>query len=164
MYLAIAGADRLRQAVATGVPQSLMPGFAASAGGMLTDQQIDIIVNGMLSRFGAGERPDPATLPAYATRDPGDAQRGGAPYASYCASCHGADGKGGEKGGSIVDGSYLALVSDQALRLAVVCGRPDLGMPDWRGAGGARPMSDQEISDVVAWLIAQRPRIAGQDN
>jgi mono/diheme cytochrome c family protein len=162
VYLAIAGADRLRQVTAAGVPDSLMPGFAGSAGGMLTDEQIDLIVRGMVSRWGGGGPPDVAALPAYATRGPGDAQRGGAAYAAYCAGCHGADGKGGEKGGPIVDGSYLALVSDQALRTAVVCGRPDLGMPDWRGEPGARPMSDQEITDVVAWLIAQRPPFPGQ--
>ena len=34
--------------------------------------------------------------------------------------------------GSIVDPSYLALVSDQSLRSTIIAGRPDLGMPDWR--------------------------------
>jgi mono/diheme cytochrome c family protein len=125
---------------------------------MLTDQQIDIIVSGMLSRWGGRTPPDPAALPAYETRNPGDVQRGAAAYAAYCASCHGADGTGGEQGGSVVDGAYLRLVSDQALRSAVVCGRPDLGMPDWRGRDGARPMSEQEIADVVAWLAGHRPR------
>jgi mono/diheme cytochrome c family protein len=138
-----------------------MPGFAIAAGGMLTDQQIDLIANGMVSRWGDGKQLNGVTLPPYTASAPGDAQRGAAAYTAHCADCHGADGKGKSKAHSIVDGSYLALVSDQGLRSAVICGRPDLGMPDWRGAD-SRPMSDQEISDVVAWLIAQRPQFPGQ--
>jgi cytochrome c oxidase cbb3-type subunit 3/ubiquinol-cytochrome c reductase cytochrome c subunit len=160
LYLAVAGADRLRQITAGGVAGSLMPGFAISAGGTLTDQQIGILVDQMMARWG-GAPPAGVGLPAYAASGAGDAQRGQAAYATNCAGCHGADGSGGAKGGSVVDGSFLALVSDQALRTAVICGRTDLGMPDWRG-DGSRPMSEQEITDVVAWLIAQRPKFPGQ--
>ena len=46
-------------------------------------------------------------------------------FATSCASCHGADGKGTATSGSIVDGSFLALVSDQNLRTTVIAGRPD---------------------------------------
>jgi cytochrome c oxidase cbb3-type subunit III len=55
-----------------------------------------------------------------------------------------------------VDPAYLALVSDQALRTAVVAGRPDLGMPDWRGAHASEPLGAQEVSDVVAWMASHR--------
>ena len=67
-----------------------------------------------------------------------------------------AEGKGGEKGASVVDPSYLALVSDQGLRTAVIAGRADLGMPDWRGYVPGHPMNDEEIADVVAWLASHR--------
>ncbi len=60
------------------------------------------------------------------------------------------------------DGSYLALVSDQQLRTIVIAGRPELGAPDWRGDVEGRPMSAQDISDVVAWLSSQRPKFPGQ--
>ena len=87
---------------------------------------------------------------------PGDARRGAVTYTTYCAQCHdGADG-GGAKGGSVTDPDYLALVSDQALRTAVIAGRPDLGKPDWRTNLPGRPMSSQDISDVVAWLVSLR--------
>jgi cytochrome c oxidase cbb3-type subunit 3 len=162
VYLNLAGADQLRAVTAQGVPNSLMPGFSTAAGGTLTDQQIAIIVAGMLSRWGGGNRLNGVTLPAYARRAPGDAQRGGADYATYCAGCHGTDGTGGKTGGSIIDGSYLALASDQALRTAVICGRPDLGMPDWRADMPGRALTDDEISDVVAWMLAQRPQFPGQ--
>ena len=160
VYLALAGSDRLRQIIAGGVAGSLMPGFAISAGGTLTDRQVDLLATDLVSHWG-GTPPVGVALPPYTAGGAGNAQRGQAAYATHCAGCHGADGSGSAKGGSVIDGSYLALVSDQALRSAVICGRPDLGMPDWRG-DGSRPMSDQEITDVVAWLIAQRPKFPGQ--
>ena len=103
----------------------------------------------------------PAQNEAYAAA-PRCASPGAAAYASYCAGCHGSDGNGGQKAGSVTDGSFLALVSDQALRSAVICGRSDLGMPDWRNDVVGRPMSDAEITDVVAWMVAKRPKYPGQ--
>jgi mono/diheme cytochrome c family protein len=102
-----------------------------------------------------------ATPPPYSSRTPGDPQRGAAAYRTYCSSCHGVDGRGG-KASSIVDGAYLALVSDQELRTIVIAGRPELGAPDWRGDVEGRPMSAEEISDVVAWLSRHRPQFPGQ--
>jgi hypothetical protein len=65
------------------------------------------------------------------------------------------------KAGSIVDGSYLALISDQALRSIVIAGRPDEGMPDWR-TDAAQPLTDQQITDIVAWLSSKRIANPGQ--
>ena len=53
-------------------------------------------------------------------------------------------------------------MSDQGLRTIVIVGRPELGAPDWRGDVPGKPMSPQDVSDVVAWLAAQRPSFAGQ--
>jgi len=44
----------------------------------------------------------------------------------------------------------------------VIVGRPDFGAPDWRGNIPGKPMTSQEISDVVAWLASQRPKFPGQ--
>ena len=57
-------------------------------------------------------------------------------------------------------GGFLSLVSDQMLRNSVIAGRPDLGMPDWREVG-PRAMTPQEISDVVAWMVARRVPFPG---
>jgi hypothetical protein len=35
-------------------------------------------------------------------------------------------------------------------------------MPDWRTASDERPMTPQEISDVVAWMAARRVAFPGQ--
>jgi hypothetical protein len=61
-----------------------------------------------------------------------------------------------------VNGSFLALVNDQELRTIVIAGRPELGAPDWRSDIPGKPMSPQDISDVVAWLASQRPKFPGQ--
>ena len=157
LYLAFAGADALRQATAKGVPGTTMPGFAQPAGGKLTDRQIDLLVEGMIARWGRpGDFKDVA-IPPYHSEAAGDPQRGAAAYQTYCSRCHGSSGGGGPSGGSIIDPNYLTLISDQSLRAAIVAGRSDLGMPDWRGYVSGRPMSAQEISDVVAWLASKRP-------
>ena len=88
--------------------------------------------------------------------------RGRAVFAAACAGCHGQDGRGSPKGGAVADPSYLALVSDQHLRTTVIAGRSDLGMPDWRLDGAATPLTPQQISDVVAWLVAQRRPVPGR--
>jgi cytochrome c oxidase cbb3-type subunit III len=161
VFLAIANDTVIRNTAANGVPGTSMPAFAQSAGGMLTDKQIDALVRGIRT-WAEPDALSNATPPPYAAQAPGDPQRGADVYRTYCSSCHGVGGRGGSKAGSIVDGSYLALVSDQQLRTSVIAGRPELGAPDWRGDVESRPMSAQDISDVVAWLSSQRPKVPGQ--
>jgi cytochrome c oxidase cbb3-type subunit 3 len=163
LYLALVSRLTLRAAIARGMPGTSAPAFGEQSGGSLTEKQIDLLVEGMRSRWGKPENFQNVAFPPYSLQDailkganPVDQQRGAVAYRTYCAQCHGADGNGGTKGGSVIDPAYLALVSDQALRSAVIVGRPDLGMPDWRAYVPGRPMSPQEISDVVAWLASHR--------
>jgi len=161
VFLAIADDTVIRRTAASGVPGTPMPAFAQGAGGMLTDKQIDALVRGIRSWAKLGALGDQIP-PSYAAQAPGDPQRGADAYRTYCSSCHGVGGRGGSKASSIVDGSYLALTSNQQLRTIVIAGRPELGAPDWRGDVEGRPMSAQDISDVVAWLSSQRPQLPGQ--
>ena len=55
-------------------------------------------------------------------------------------------------------------MSDQYLRTTVIAGRADLGMPDWRSYTPGQSLTGQQISDVVAWLIAQRRPVPGRQN
>ena len=48
------------------------------------------------------------------------------------------------------------------MRTTIIAGRPDIGEPDWRNHIPGRPMTDDEITNVSAWLIAQRPASPGQ--
>lgn len=162
IYLAIADDVVIRKVIANGVQGTAMPAFAVTAGGMLTDPQIDVITKGIRSRWSQQGILDAATAPPYAPKSSGDTQRGEAAYKTYCESCHGPGGVGGHKGSAITDDSFLALVSDQGLRTIVITGRPELGAPDWRGNVPGKSMSDQEVTDVVSWLASRRVQNPGQ--
>jgi cytochrome c oxidase cbb3-type subunit III len=161
VYLAIVDDTTLRRVATNGIPGTSMPAFAQSAGGMLTDKQIDVIVRGIRERWSKPDVLNGANPPPYSSTTPGDPSRGSEVYATFCSSCHAVAGRGGPKAGSIVDGSFLALLNDQELRTIVIVGRPELGAPDWRGNVPGRPMSAQDVSDVVAWLASQRPQFPG---
>jgi hypothetical protein len=53
-------------------------------------------------------------------------------------------------------------VSDQGLRTTIIVGRPELGAPDWRSNAAGNALSSEDVSDVVAWLASQRPRLRGR--
>jgi len=162
VYLAIVDETMVRNIVATGVRETPMPAFAQSAGGMLTEQQIDVITSGIFSRWGRKQVLDGANPPSYAAKAAGNVDHGELAFGTYCASCHGSDGGGTKKGSAITNDSFLALVSDQELRTIVIAGRPELGAPDWRGNAPGHPMTDQEITDVVTWLASRRAQNPGQ--
>ena len=152
VYLAIADDATIRRITADGVPGTAMLAFGQKAGGFLTDKQIDILVRGIRKLWAEPGAFDNFKPPYYAASRPGDAARGRDVFTTFCFSCHGPDGRGG----SIADSSYLALVSDQHLRTVTITGMPALGAPDWRGDLPNKPLSDDDVTDVVAWLAAQR--------
>ena len=162
VYLAIADDVAIRKVIAGGVRGTAMPAFAESAGGMLTDTQIGVITKEIRSRWSHPEILSGVELPSYSSNSTGDAQRGEAAYKVYCESCHGPGGRGGQKASAITNDSFLALVSDQGLRTIVITGRPELGAPDWREDVPGKPLTDQEVTDVVAWLASRRIRNSGQ--
>lgn len=162
VYLAITDEETLRRVASNGVRGTSMPAFADKAGGRLTDDQIDVLVREIRSRWSQPAALGNDTPPVYRSDRAGEPARGAEIYQTFCASCHGPGGTGGPKGSSIVDGSYLGLVSDQGLRTTVIAGRPDLGQPDWRGYGAGRSLTSQDVSDVVAWLASKRPQYPGQ--
>jgi cytochrome c oxidase cbb3-type subunit 3 len=162
VYLAVVDENAVHNAVANGVRGTSMPAFAQSAGGLLTDEQINVITRGMFSRWERKGILDGANPPSYAAKTTGNAAHGEIAFGTYCASCHGSEGRGGAKGSAVTDGSFLALVSDQELRTIVITGRLELGAPDWRGNVPGKPMSDQEITDVAAWLASRRVQSPGQ--
>jgi len=151
-----------------------MPAFAASSGGMLTEAQVDALVKGMLREWSRPADFSKIVLPPYAAPTPGNSAEGQKAYRAACARCHGADGTGSHPSAnspaptqdstphSIVDPSYLELVSDQSLRSLVVAGHPDAQTPDWRTYIAGRALTPQEITDIVAWLSAHRAQAAQQ--
>jgi mono/diheme cytochrome c family protein len=156
-YLSFAGAANLERITANGVPGTMMPPFLQKSGGMLTEQQIDVIAQGMLRLW---SKPSPLAAIGYTGTLKGDPVNGEHAFAATCSQCHGTDGTGSSAPnihtGSLVDPSYLALISDQGLRSIIVAGQPDEGMP------GAGPMTDRDVTDIVAWLASHRTPTPGQ--
>jgi mono/diheme cytochrome c family protein len=162
VYLAIADEAAMRKVIAQGVRGTSMPAFARSSGGMLADKQLDVITTEIRARWARPGILAGVEAPSYAAKSAGDAARGELAYKTYCESCHGAEGRGGKKGSAITDAAFLALVSDHGLRTVVIVGRPELNAPDWRGDVPGKPMSEQEVTDVVAWLASKRAQNPGQ--
>ncbi|MDD5198236.1 MAG: c-type cytochrome [Terrimicrobiaceae bacterium] len=155
-FLAVIPPATLKDTITNGIPGSRMPAFVESKGGSLTAAQIDLLVDFILKN----KKPIEGPLPPYAA-PLGNAATGQVAFATFCASCHGGTGAGA-KAGSIVDPDYLGLVTDQYLRTIVIAGRPELGCPDFRSRVPGRAMTDQDISDVVAWLASNRRNDLGQ--
>ena len=155
VYLAIVDRTTMRRVIAEGVSGTAMPPFAQSAGGSLTDRQIDLLLAGIYTSW-AGAQDAGAGAPPYSSTVSGNPDNGAQVYAASCQSCHGPYGKGGPKAGSVVDRSYLSLVSNQYLRTIVIAGRPELGHPDWKHDASGQPLTSEQVSDVVAWISSKR--------
>jgi cytochrome c oxidase cbb3-type subunit 3 len=162
LYQAVISDDALTRITAAGVPGSLMPGFAISSGGELTDDQVQVVVRGMRERWSTPAAFKGQSLPAYEAKPAATSGtaigRGRRVFESACSGCHGPDGSGGPEAGSIIDRAFLELMTDQALRSTVIAGRIDLGMPDYRRVDDGGPLSALQIADVVAWIRShERP-------
>lgn len=153
-YLTIVADASVRDAITNGIGGTSMPAFAIASGGMLTNAQITAIVNGIRSQWGNGAGLATGT-PAYMAEGAGEPASGAKLFGAYCASCHG-DGGAGGKAGAVADGSFLALYNDQSLRTLIIAGRPDLGHPGWHDYPGKPLLASAQVSDLVAWLAAQR--------
>jgi cytochrome c oxidase cbb3-type subunit III len=154
-YQALVDDATLKKWISTGMPGTEMPAFARSAGGMLTDRQIDAIVAGMRREWRAPNAFSGMTSPPYAQPEGGNVAHGQQVYQARCASCHQAPAR--EQPASPV---YLSLVSDQALRTIIVAGRTDIHQPDWmhdtpNGSAGA-PLAPQDVTDIVTYLHSLR--------
>ncbi|HWZ50393.1 MAG TPA: c-type cytochrome [Granulicella sp.] len=165
VYLAVAGEANVRNAIAKGVPGSLMPAFAQSSGGMLTDQQVAVLAHGLVTTWGKPDALAAADAPSYHATTQASVPDGEKVFGTYCARCHGEGGVGRVRPGkaaqgSIVDPAFLGLVSDQYLRTVVIAGIPGRGMPNWANqklpSGDKHPLTDAEITSVVAWLGSHR--------
>ena len=154
-YQALVNDESLKRCITSGMPGTQMPAFGESAGGFLTPQQVDALVLGMRSRWAHADQ-KVHDMPSYSSSIIGTAEQGHHIFQVSCSSCH---QQGQQK---ITDTSYLALVSDQALRTIIIAGRPDLGQPGYKQVQPGQPLTDQDVSDIVAYLHSLRSETPGQ--
>ena len=67
-------------------------------------------------------------------------------FSSTCASCHGLDGRGGERGPDIVTRPEITRLSDEDTLKILRSGIPGKGMPPFAALGGAK------LSSVLSYL------------
>ncbi len=156
-YMALVDNATLKKWISQGDPKALMPAFAKSNGGTLTDKQIGAMIAAMRKNWSkpnafGGTTPPPYVQPASG----GDAVQGKKDYVTYCQSCH----EGARE--SITSPSFLALISNQELRTIIIAGWPDLKQPDWRNDKPGHPLTDKQVTDIVAYLGSLRVANPGQ--
>jgi mono/diheme cytochrome c family protein len=132
-----------------------MPAFGESAGGFLTPRQIDALVAGLRARWGHTHLRT-QDMPRYSSSAVGDVEHGHDVYQVSCSSCH------QQTQQKVADAGYLSLVSDESLRTIVIAGRPDLGHPDWKRVRPSQPLTDQDVTDIIAFLHSLRSDTPGQ--
>jgi cytochrome c oxidase cbb3-type subunit 3 len=154
-YQALVDDVSLRRWITSGMPGTQMPAFGESAGGFLTAQQVEVLVTGMRARWDHKDLTT-ADMPPYSSSTAGNVEQGQDTFLVSCSSCH-----QGERQ-KITDASYLALTSDQSLRTIVIAGRPDLGHPDWNQVRHGQSSTDQDVSDVIAYLHSLRSDTPGR--
>src|SRR5215475_887906 len=69
LYLAFVTDDAMREAISKGRTGTNMPAFSEQAGGHLTDQQIELIVTGMRSRWSKPDEFKGVELPRYSVEE-----------------------------------------------------------------------------------------------
>jgi cytochrome c oxidase cbb3-type subunit 3 len=159
-YLAMVSDADLRAVIADGRPKTSMPAFAVSAGGTLTSAQVGALVAGVRAWAPPDTRRDPL---ASACKSPAssDVESGARMFGERCGKCHGADGRGNPERGSVVEASFLDLISDASLCTTILAGRPDLGCSGARGDDEAS-ITAADVSNTVAWISSHRQRSAGE--
>lgn len=161
LFLALIPKDTLQQTIENGLPGTPMPAWAKSQGGPLYPKQVTALANAIEQNWGKPIDLKGAPLPAYnASGSAGEAGRGKKLFVRDCFMCHGK----GAPIGSVTDPAYLTLVTDQILRSTIITGRADLGMPDFRILNLGHALSEQDVTDLVAYLASLRPSAAATES
>jgi len=84
----------------------------------------------------------------------GNAENGKRVYGLYCMSCHGENGAGREKMGTVLSNpQYLKYTTDRQIWISTAYGREETRMgPSLKGEEGVRQLKEKDISDVVTYI------------
>jgi cytochrome c oxidase cbb3-type subunit III len=152
LYLAILPREELYSVIENGRLGTAMPAWAQKNSGPLSEKQIHSLVDGIESNWAKPAQFQSVKLPSYfGPENGGDAAAGQKTFERDCYMCHGP----AAAIGSVTDAAFLSLITNQCLRTSIIVGRPDFSipMPDYRGLN----LSDDDISNLVAFLSAKRP-------
>lgn len=141
--------------IINGVPGSAMPAWGIDQGGPLSNEQIDAVVQFILSwQTGATPFvfPTSTTIPMI-TPVPdvqGDPNAGAVLYGQNCKVCHGSEGEG--RVGAVLAKDFPSIRPDLTIKNTIENGVPGSPMPAWAQENGG-PLNEIEINDIVAYLM-----------
>ena len=168
LFIEIISREQLASVVENGRPGTPMPSFSKPQGGRLTNEQINVLVDGIRLHWKADKPVESPPRPYASAKSEGalsgNPDRGAEVFSRACAGCHGANGLGADREGvathAINSSAFLSLISDQAIRRIIITGRPDLGMPSFAERKGRpndfQPLTPADIDDLVALLAGWR--------
>jgi mono/diheme cytochrome c family protein len=147
----------LRNIIVNGVPGTFMPPWGTANGGPLSDEQIDLLVDYVLS-WQTGDPLPASAFPTPTSRPPiepipdveGDPNKGAVLYGENCALCHGENGEG--RVGATLAKDWPAIRPDLSVRNVIATGVPGTYMPPWSQANGG-PLADEDVDDLVAYVL-----------
>jgi len=143
--------------IVNGVPGTAMIAWSQENGGPLNDDEIDALVNHILS-WQTGGAPQITPGPTATSRPPitppaqveGDPNNGAVLYDSNCAICHGENGEG--RIGAALAKNWPSIRPDLAIKTNISQGISGSPMPAWSVENGG-PLTDGEISDIVSFIM-----------
>jgi len=141
--------DTIFSVISSGVPGTEMPAWNQSHGGPLTDENVRQLVAFLRSW-------QPTAIDRHTQPKAGDPNNGAQIFASVCAICHGADGKGGDNAPALNDPDKLKQFDDAWYQSTIIEGRPAQGMPTW-----GTVLSPQQIADLLALVDTWRQAANG---
>jgi cytochrome c oxidase cbb3-type subunit 3/ubiquinol-cytochrome c reductase cytochrome c subunit len=146
-FLESASDELIAAGIRLGRPGTAMAAYGKVRGGPLDDAEINAIVR-FLRAKGPAVRPLP---PAPAGGNPAN---GPDVFAKNCQSCHPTPHNRGTAL-DLFNPELLRAATPAFYRYAIVNGRPPTPMPAFQGK-----LSEQEISDVIAWIWGFKPAAA----
>lgn len=140
-----------------GVPGSVMPAWSQEFGGPLSEDEINALVQYILSWETGGP---PAVFPTLTpvvrealTPPPeveGDPNNGADLYQRNCLVCHGADGQG--RVGATLAKDWPSIRPDLRIQSTIARGVDGSVMPAWSQEFGG-PLTQGQINDLVAYIL-----------
>jgi cytochrome c oxidase cbb3-type subunit 3 len=148
----------VRSIIENGISGSVMPAWGQANGGPLTNEEIDALVEYILSWQTSGP-PQFTPRPSATPRPPispvpnveGEPNQGAILFDQNCAVCHGANAQG--RVGANLSKSWPGIRPDLSIKNTIQNGVSGSVMPAWAQANGG-PLSDAEINDLVAFILS----------